>query len=257
MKVQDELIIGVYNYCDTWCERCLFTSRCRSFQIQSETGLVRPLDAGSDLVQQLTEVLNLTKQYIENLSKTQKLTGPDAPTDKQALALEENAVRHGENTRELTQPYLLTVLANQYLKQTGAWLKEEKNLLERAGRQQIREIEIGLRTQEEAMPMLHALKDAWQMIHWYRTLIPVKTQSALRALTNPTTDARLNAYHLGKAKLVLVSIDRSLLAWQTLLQHYPEKTDDLLDLLALLSRLRREMEITFPKARAFVRPGLD
>ena len=105
--------------------------------------------------------------------------------------------------------------------------------------------------------MLHTLKDAWELIQWYRTLIPVKILSALRSLTDPTDDARLAAYHLGKAKLVLVSIDRSLLAWQIILQFYPEKTDDLLDLLALLSRLRREMETLFPDARAFQRPGLD
>ncbi len=257
MKLQPNLIAGIYNYCDTWCERCLFTSRCRSYQIQSETGLAKPLNAGSDLVQQLTDALNLTKQYIENRRKAQGLASSDGLTEQQALALEEKAIRHEESTGELIRQHALTVLATDYLNQTGTWLNEEKTLLERAGRQQIRQIGLGLRTQEEAMPMLHALKDAWEMIRWYRTLIPVKTQSALRALIEPTNDPHLNAYHLGKAKLVLVSIDRSLLAWQTMLQHYPEKTDNLLDLLALLTRLRREMESTFPEARAFKRPGLD
>lgn len=31
MEVRDGFIIGVYNYCDGWCDRCTFTSYCRVF----------------------------------------------------------------------------------------------------------------------------------------------------------------------------------------------------------------------------------
>ena len=31
MEIQDGFIVGIYNYCDRWCEACQFTSRCRSF----------------------------------------------------------------------------------------------------------------------------------------------------------------------------------------------------------------------------------
>jgi hypothetical protein len=252
MNIQADLIPGIYNYCDAWCERCLFTSRCRSFQIQLETRLTNRPTAGDDLVQQLTEALNLTRKYVESLTRAQALTDKDRPTNEQALALEEKAVRRIDS-----QGQMVSKLASNYLRTTALWLDEEKGLLEQAGQQQIRDVELGLRTQEEAMPVLHALKDAWEMIRWYRTLIPVKTQSALRALAEPTNDPQLTNYHLGKAKLVLVSIDRSLLAWQTIIQFFPEKTDDLLDLMALLSRLRRELETLLPDARTFQRPGLD
>lgn len=246
------LIAGIYNHCDTWCERCLFTNRCHSYQIQSEAGLIGSANVRGNLVQQLTDALSLTKQYIDRLNRTHAPTGSDAPDEAQAQQLEENALRCDGLVH-----HSATVLANQYLKQTGLWLQRETNLLKLTGQQHIREVELGLRTEQEAMPMLHALKDAWEMIHWYRTLIPVKIQSALRALINPTDDPQLTTYHLGKAKLVLVSIDRSLLAWQTILRCFPEKTDDLLSLLALLTRLRREMEVLFPNARSFQRPGLD
>lgn len=254
MKPQTDLIPGIYNYCDTWCERCLFTGRCRSFQLQTDAGLAKTMSADTDLVQQLTDALNLTKQYIDKLSRAKDLSGANAPAEAQVQALEEQAL--AVPTIDFRR-HQAVQLANEYLKQTALWIRDEKKLLEQVGYQQLQEVELGLRTQEEAMPMLNALKDAWEMIGWYRTLIPVKTQSALRALAEPTSDSHLNDYHLGKAKLVLVSIDRSLLAWQTLMQHFPEKTDDMLDLLALLARLRREMETLFPEARAFQRPGID
>jgi hypothetical protein len=29
-------ITGIYNYCDRWCERCAFTSRCLNFEMGNE-----------------------------------------------------------------------------------------------------------------------------------------------------------------------------------------------------------------------------
>jgi hypothetical protein len=31
MDVRDGFIVGIYNYCDEWCERCALTHRCRMF----------------------------------------------------------------------------------------------------------------------------------------------------------------------------------------------------------------------------------
>lgn len=253
MSTQPEFIAGIYNFCDAWCERCLFTSRCRSFQIQTATGLTKPhQNSGDALVQQLTEALNLTKKYVENLTKTPQLSGPNTPSNDEIQALEAKA-----SGLKPSQQQSITKIASDYLRQTGTWLSNEKDLLEQAGQQQIQEVELGLRTQEEAMPLLHALKDAWEMIRWYRTLIPVKTQSIVRSQADFVDDPKLTDYFQGKVKLILVSIDRSILAWETIIQHFPEKTDDLLAMMALLSRLRRELETVFPDARTFKRPGLD
>ena len=50
MDVQDGFIVGIYNYCDRWCETCSFTSRCRVFADRAE------LEAQSD--PQLSDVVN-------------------------------------------------------------------------------------------------------------------------------------------------------------------------------------------------------
>ena len=36
MQVDEGFILGIYNYCDRWCETCRFTSRCRVFADQAE-----------------------------------------------------------------------------------------------------------------------------------------------------------------------------------------------------------------------------
>lgn len=248
MKGQPELIPGIFNFCDSWCERCLFTQRCRSYQTVQANGQRSPADPNATIIAQLTEALALTKQYIATLQQPP----PSAPASQ--AALEEAALR-----RPRPDEHPVAVLAATYLRLTGNWLSAEATLLEDAGHRQLRAVELGVRTQAEALVLLNALKDAWEMIRWYRTLIPVKTTSALRAFTDDlgSADAALLDYHTGKAKLVLVSIDRSLLAWQTIMACFPEKTDDLLDMLALLNRLTRDLEVLFPTARAFRRPGLD
>lgn len=251
---QPELIAGIYNYCDSWCERCPLTARCRSFQLQQQTTLANPAaDPNASLVQQLTEALNMTRQYIETLQKNTPLFQADTLSSADQLTLEETVLSRRHKTGE----HPAAALATAYLKQTGAWLSDEKILLKCAGRQQLSEVNLGIRTEDEAMVQLNALKDAYEQIRWYRTLIPVKTKAALRVIDEATDDEFILDYYNGKAKLVLVSIDRSLAAWQTVMAYYPEKIDDMLDLLSLLSQVNRHIEAIFPTARAFQRPGLD
>ena len=61
----------------------------------------------------------------------------------------------------------------------------------------------------------------------------------------------------GSAKVALLGIDRSLVAWTRMRQHFPKRADNILDILVDLERLRRLTEKTFPNARAFKRPGFD
>ena len=36
MAKNPDLIPGIYNYCDRWCERCAFTSHCLTFLTEEE-----------------------------------------------------------------------------------------------------------------------------------------------------------------------------------------------------------------------------
>lgn len=252
LATKPDLIPGIYNYCDSWCERCSLTNRCRSFQLQQESGVSAP-DPNTSLVEQLTEALNMTKQYIDALSKNTSPYLPAVPSSDERMTLEEAVL----NRRHQTKDHPAATLATSYLKQTGSWLIIEKGLLERAGQQQLRDVKLGIRTEDEALMQLNTLRDAYEQIRWYRTLIPVKTKAALRAIDEHTDDEFLLSYYDGKAKLVLVSIDQSLKAWQTVMAYYPETTDNLLSALSTLSQLSRQMESLFPNARAFKRPGLD
>jgi hypothetical protein len=36
MEIRDGFIVGIFNYCDSWCAACAFTSRCRVFAAMAE-----------------------------------------------------------------------------------------------------------------------------------------------------------------------------------------------------------------------------
>ncbi|MCB0550950.1 MAG: hypothetical protein KDD19_25495 [Phaeodactylibacter sp.] len=40
--MQQSNIPGIYNYCDRWCERCSFTSRCLLYAQEQELTEERP-----------------------------------------------------------------------------------------------------------------------------------------------------------------------------------------------------------------------
>ena len=64
-------IPGIYNYCDRWCERCPFTSRCLNFKMSEEKfGDQENLDVNNTafwekLAETLHETLDLLKEMAE------------------------------------------------------------------------------------------------------------------------------------------------------------------------------------------------
>ena len=94
-----------------------------------------------------------------------------------------------------------------------------------------------------------------EIVAWFHFLIAAKTYRALVShfASEKTPDLLSDA--LGSAKLVLVAIDRSLAAWRTIAE---DKDDARVGgLMEVLEALRTGVEMRFPEARAFVRPGLD
>jgi hypothetical protein len=92
-------------------------------------------------------------------------------------------------------------------------------------------------------------------------MISVKIQRALGSRAheaeNPEFWAKVPKDSDGTAKIALIAIDRSIGSWATLLPVFPARQNATLEILALLSRLRVELEQEFPDAWAFVRPGFD
>ena len=103
------------------------------------------------------------------------------------------------------------------------------------------------------------LNDCVEVIRWYQHFIFVKLGRAFSSLVEEQENATFAAERDadGTAKVTLISIDRSLAAWNAMLEMFPEKTDSMLEILVNLDRMRKGVEAKFPRARKFKRVGFD
>jgi Fe-S-cluster-containing dehydrogenase component len=97
-----------------------------------------------------------------------------------------------------------------------------------------------------------------EAIEWFHTMIFVKVHRAVSGrLHDEEIDPDWPSDADGSAKVALMGIDESLVAWTDLSSALPGKLTAVLPVIEHLDRLRGALEAAFPSARAFFRPGLD
>ena len=247
-----KFIPGIYNYCDRWCERCPFTTRCMVYALSEE----QFADPESRDIQNekfwkgLQETFQVTHKLVKEMAERE---GIDLDSLDVEASVEEERVKD-----ETAENHECSQAAKVYIKLVNSWFDSAKGLFEE------KEDELNMKVRLE-IPNVNSigeaasLEDAVQIIRWYQHQIYVKMMRAIRGdLEEESEDS--DEYPKdsdGSAKVALIAIDRSIAAWGEILRHFSEQEDDILDLLVHLDRLRRKIENVFPTARAFIRPGFD
>jgi hypothetical protein len=252
LAANPNFIAGIYNYCDRWCERCPFTSRCLNFALGEEQFAdPEAHDINNEAFwQKLTETLQVTLDMLKEIVEQEGV-------DLDSLDAEE-AVEEEWPNEEIAVNHECARAAAVYGEMVDNWFDSAKSLFEE------RENELDLKVRlaipnTDPFQEAASLKDSVETICWYQHLIWVKIMRALEEdlRGRPEVLDGLPRDSDGSAKVALTAIDRSIAAWGAMRNHFPEQEDTILDLLVHLDRLRRKIEKTFPDARAFVRPGFD
>ena len=222
-----ELISGIYNYCDRWCERCPLTSRCLVFATEQEDNLATEnRDHHNEAFwRKLSAIFQETRALIGEWAK-------ELGVDLNGNEPQDNARRK----RQLVDHHPLIKAGKKYANAASDWFREFD--------------------QENG----DASEDAREVIHWYQYQIAVKTMRALAGRTEELADpelAELPKDSDGSAKVALIGIDRSIAAWRLMQLSLPERAGSIVMLILQLDRLRHRLENSFPDARAFLRPGFD
>lgn len=253
LAVDPRFIPGVYNYCDRWCERCPLTSRCLTYAMeQQEEDATDP--ASRDITnrafwKRLEGILREAHEMLDEILKERGIELPpaDAETERAFLRRHEDAREHP-----------CAMAAAEYARGVGAWIEAAGPRLQARGEALALQQEMGLRSVDPEADA-ERLRDAVEVIQWYQRQIAVKIMRAVgtTACGDPDADLLDQSDSNGSAKVALLGMDRSVIAWTELLRQMPDDEDGILPLLVVLGRLRRDVEATFPAARAFVRPGFD
>ena len=242
-----DLISGIYNYCDRWCERCSFTSRCLVFATEEEDdhGDPESRDINNEKFwRKLSSIFKETKEMILEWAVEEgiDLTNLDEEVMVKAQKLHNDAEDHS-----------LALAGKQYANCVTKWFAEFNQTIEST------DVPEDATAEEQS----EQVGEATEVIYWYQYQIAVKTIRALWSrntevdLEDRTDDGADPKDSDGSAKVALVGIDRSIGAWRLMQLGIPERAELIVPLVLQLDRLRNATEKEFPNARDFIRPGFD
>jgi len=244
-------IRGIYNYCNRWCERCQFTSRCLNCALTEETfGNLEEIDIrNKEFWEKLSGLFRDTMEMITELALEKGIDLSSSENENQKIFVSKQADNRISN--------LLFHLAEEYAVSAQRWLQSNEDLLPRAQDQAMR-IRL-LPSEQNPEKELADIKDAIEVIRWYLFQIGVKIK---RAIENQLEDIVIKKDDLpddsdGSAKVALIGIERSIAAWNILLNNFPEQRKEVIQKIMHLKDLRKRTELSFPNAIDFKRPGFD
>ncbi len=255
---------GIYNYCDRWCERCQFTSRCLNFAVSEEhfdssdkstrnyktEGANKHDLNNAEFWEKLHEMLQITRDMINEMAEREGID---------LNAIDEEEFKQREKLREeVVENHECAVMGQEYIDLVNEWFESSDELFEKRAEELNLKVSLEL-PNENPVEEANILSDSIEIIRWYQHQIYVKTSRALHGQIDEE-DELLEDFPKdsdGSAKVALIGIDRSIVAWGILHSNFPEQEDSTLKILLHLERLRKKIESTFPSARAFVRPGFD
>jgi len=232
---RERIVEGIFNYCTRRCELCRFTAQCTLFQSEREYEQRHP-DAGTiECVRDsFAETWRLLEEWCAREGIDFDEIRREAESDESRAEL--------DRVDEAVRSDPLQQRASAYAH--AAFTVVDAMASARALRKWPPEVEEALDT-----------------ISWNAGLVGAKVHRALHGFAEREMvrdqDSVQNDWN-GSAKVTRIVIEESKRAWQVILRE-GEAPDDspLIELLALLDRVDREMAERFPHAMDFVRPGFD
>lgn len=244
----DQYIPGIYNYCDRWCERCVFRSRCFSFAMDPDLRMGESSRSDPENKEFWQDISENFAVAVELLQESAEKWGIDLNAEPDPE--EEQRERHRE---EMVENDLLLKETMAYADAVNEWLEGHQELFEDVAKRVERELELDL-PGNDPVPAAIDLQESVEVIRWYQYFIYPKISRAMMGLLDEDFD-RLDDVR-GSAKIALIAIERSVGAWQTLGLKLA-LSDDVLDLQIRLTRIKTELERRIPNAMSFRRPGFD
>jgi len=226
------IIPSIYNYCDRWCEKCTHTIHCSVFKIEQEMNLsneeldVKNQKFWTSLTELFQATIELMHEKMQELDIDPDIEIPSEDFISKSISSE------------------MVIVSRNYALEIAKWLDLQREvILERYNT---------LQNINSESALLFA--DTIEVIQHYFMLIATKTYRASLVyddINDETDDAR------GSAKVTIIVIDRSIVAWSAMLTYLPAMEDDILHFLKTLSQVKRMLLVAFPSAMEFVRPGFD
>jgi hypothetical protein len=248
-------IPNIYVFCDRWCERCAFGSRCEAYAANEAVRKQDNLATDDEtnrlfwhrIHKQLAEVISAIEReakehgvdldVFEGLSKGKKF---DLFQHK---AVNNEVLKAGRKYEDAVDDWLDALADKGILRMMefmpgSVFRVSDESLSEEKKNELNALIEVVMRYQLQIYLKISRL--------YY-------TQGREQEAEEQTPDQASD----GAAKMVLELINRSLVAWWYLKSDFAGFEKETRSLIFLLMRIKKRIEKEFPLAETFVRPGFD
>lgn len=235
-------IPGIYNYCDRWCERCTLQHKCLTYAHEQEmkeesTNPETDLIDNENFWEQIQLSFEVTLDMISEDAKRLGISLDVQPCFEEQEYIETDAEKS----------------ARDYGHSIWSWLNANKEIIN---------LKAGLLLQPSCnSASALQFSDAIEIVQWYCHFISAKVHRAHydldSRLQTENDESDVTSDNNGSAKIALIAINRSMEALTLLYPVMKEQEDDILCFLGQLSKIKKQMLVTFPAAMDFKRPGFD
>src|SRR5215204_4136729 len=209
-----ELISGIYNYCDRWCERCPLSSRCLLYasELEDDDGSPESRDIQNEAFwKKLSSIFQETREMLKEWAE-------EAGVDLNEIKDEDDL--HLRRRRRQPDNHALAKAGKKYANAASDWFREFDQF------EEVSDLAATDKDVEEADRLI----DAREIIHWYQYQIAVKTIRALSSSFEESEFDEVDDYPRdsdGSAKVALLGIDRSIAAWRLMQMSTPERSESI------------------------------
>lgn len=253
--MKDIFIPGIYNYCDRWCERCTFTSRCRNYESTSKLSTEQLDISNKAFWDTISSNFEKTMELLHKAAAEHgfDISQPMSPEEEREYEQKQSIIKSGAKQHELSK------LCKKYQRIAKPFADKSDDFVAKT-RELVDHLHLGIRSAEEVVYTVAGIGDCFDIIQWYLFFIDAKLQRALHGKLEGEEWEVENGFPKdsdGSARIAIIAVERSIEAWARLYNLLPESEDIALQSLAVLEQLKRKALEEFPEATQFKRPGFD
>lgn len=260
---EGDYIPGIYNYCNRWCERCMYTDRCMTFEMEKEIKMElekekrreKSMEENKDFWEQVNKTIEEAAELIDEEIPLVKNDFDDFDVwddDDARETMRENKEIH---KKARNQP--LSKVARKYEKTVHQWFEDRKEKLKQDYDPETKDFNVSYPgITDEAT--LKQLTESVEVILWYEFQIVIKIQRAFSSLYEEKEDPGLwkdfPKGSDGSARVAAMGIDSSIGSWNYLNNKLSPEKESIKPIIRMLLWMKMEIEKEFPKAKDFVWP---
>lgn len=249
----NDIIPGIFNYCDRWCDRCNYTNRCTLFisESQIEVDLIlSDEDINDPNVYSKIVSGSLRKSFDKLINEEDENNIEDLfqSDEEEHFCFDDSECDEVESSEDLS----ITDVTHPLIDMTNVFYQKVSLLYEK--------IQTAYGSTSEKNQKSNPFSEDFETLLWYSPQINVKTRICFWSLNimkkeslNEFENETLNV----NSRIAYIGVSRCIKTLQKLINEETDFNEDFLNLLGIIFQIKDAFIEIFPDSPAYRRPYFD